>query len=48
LIHLGEIASRTERVLHFDPKKEEVIGDKEQNAMLTKEYRKPWDMSGLL
>lgn len=45
LVHLGEIAYRLERVLKFDPKTETVIGDKEADAMLTKEYRKPWDMS---
>jgi len=44
LIHLGEIAYRTERVLHFDPKKEEIVNDKEASALLTKEYRKPWEM----
>jgi predicted dehydrogenase len=47
LAHLGEIAYRTERVLHFDPKTETVIGDKEANAMLTKEYRRPWEMPRL-
>ncbi len=44
LIHLGEIAYRLERVLHFDPKTETVRGDSEANAMLTKEYRKPWEL----
>jgi predicted dehydrogenase len=44
LIHLGEVAYRTERVLHFDPKTETVVNDKEANALLTKEYRKPWAM----
>jgi hypothetical protein len=31
-------------VLHFDPKKEEVLNDSEANSMLTKEYRRPWEM----
>lgn len=44
LVHLGEIAYRTERVLKFDPKTETIVGDQEANAMLTKEYRKPWDL----
>jgi predicted dehydrogenase len=44
LIHLGEVAYRTQRVLHFDPKKEEVLNDSEANGMLTKEYRRPWEM----
>jgi len=42
LIHLGEIAYRTGRVLTFDPKAEEFPGDKEANTLLSKEYRKPW------
>ena len=44
LIHLGEVAHRTGRALHFDPKNEEVVNDREANALLTKEYRKPWDL----
>src|SRR5262245_61349529 len=44
LAHLGEVAYRTQRVLHFDPKAEAVRGDKEANALLTKEYRKPWGL----
>jgi predicted dehydrogenase len=47
LVHLGEVAYRTERVLHFDPKTETVKGDKEADALLTKEYRKPWEMPSL-
>ena len=42
LVHLGEVAYRTGRVLHFDPESEMVEGDPEANAMLTKEYRAPW------
>jgi predicted dehydrogenase len=42
LVHLGEIAYRTERVLHFDPKAETICNDKEANALLDKEYRAPW------
>jgi predicted dehydrogenase len=44
LVHLGEIAYRTERVLHFDPKAETIRDDKQANAMLTKEYRRPWEL----
>jgi predicted dehydrogenase len=47
LVHLGEIAYRTERVLRFDLKTEAITGDKEANAMLTKEYRKPWGLPTL-
>ena len=44
LIHLGEIAYRTGRVLKFDPKNEDFLSDKEANTLLTKEYRKPWEV----
>ncbi len=44
LIHLGEIAYRTERVLHFNPKTETIRDDSEANALLTKPYREPWEM----
>ncbi len=44
LVHLGEVAHRLERVLHFDPKTETVRNDREANGLLTKEYRKPWDL----
>jgi predicted dehydrogenase len=44
LIHLGEIAYRLERVLHFDPKTQTIRGDSQANDMLTKEYRKPWEL----
>ncbi len=46
LVHLGEVASRVERVLHLDPKREVILHDEEANALLTKEYRDPWDMPG--
>jgi predicted dehydrogenase len=46
LVHLGEIAYRTERVLHFDPKTETILRDPEANAMLTKPYREPWEVPG--
>ena len=44
LIHLGEIAYRTGRVLKFDPKAETFPDDREANGLLTKEYRKPWEL----
>jgi predicted dehydrogenase len=44
LVHLGEIAYRTERGLHFDPKTETIRNDKEANGLLTKEYRRPWEL----
>jgi predicted dehydrogenase len=46
LVHLGEIAYRTARVLHFDPKTETIKDDREANALLTTHYRKPWEPAG--
>ena len=31
------------RTLRWDDKKEEVIGDREANALLVKPYRAPWE-----
>lgn len=42
LSHLGEIAYRADRVIHFDPETETIRGDDAANAMLTKSYRKPY------
>jgi hypothetical protein len=42
ICHLGEVAYRTGRVLHFDPVKETIHDDAEANALLTKNYRQPW------
>jgi len=39
LCHLGNIATRTGRVIHFDPAKEQIIGDEEGNAMVRRKYR---------
>lgn len=43
LVHLGEIAYRTCRVLHFDPKTEQFPKDDEANTLLTKKHRAPWE-----
>jgi predicted dehydrogenase len=45
LVHLGDIAYRTGRVLKFDPKTETFPDDRDATALLTKEYRKPWDVA---
>ncbi|MFN8356842.1 MAG: Gfo/Idh/MocA family oxidoreductase [Spirosomataceae bacterium] len=42
LAHLGNISYRLGRTLKFDPQKEQFIGDKEANAMLTRKYRAPY------
>lgn len=44
LVHLGEIAYRTGRVLHFDPEREKFIDDPEADKLLTKQYREPWGL----
>jgi len=45
LAHLGNIAMRQGRDLKWDPKKEQIIGDKGSNDMLSREYRKPWKLA---
>ncbi|MCY7358869.1 MAG: Gfo/Idh/MocA family oxidoreductase [Rudanella sp.] len=42
LAHLGNISYRLGRSLTFDPTKEQFVGDKEANAMLTRKYRAPY------
>ncbi|GAA4405021.1 Gfo/Idh/MocA family oxidoreductase [Nibrella viscosa] len=42
IAHLGNISYRLGRTLKFDPQKEQFIGDKEANAMLTRKYRAPY------
>jgi predicted dehydrogenase len=39
LCHLGNLATRLGRTLHFDPDKERFIGDDEANRGVTREYR---------
>jgi predicted dehydrogenase len=42
--HLGNIACRTGRTLRWDPKQEAIAGDAEAAAMLSRPYRKPWEL----
>jgi len=42
LAHLGNIAYRLDRVLHFDPKAERFKSDEQANAMLARKYRAPF------
>ncbi len=42
VMHLGNISYRLGRTLEFDPVKMEFIQDPEANAMLTRQYRKPF------
>ena len=42
LCHLGNIATRVGRVLEFDPKREQIVGDDEANALVTRKYSDHW------
>jgi len=46
LCHLGNIAYRLGRTIEFDPKTETFPRDEAANALLTREYRKPFVMPG--
>ncbi|HND53850.1 MAG TPA: Gfo/Idh/MocA family oxidoreductase [Pirellulaceae bacterium] len=39
LCHLANIATRTGRVIHFDPKTERVVGDEQADKLVRREYR---------
>jgi predicted dehydrogenase len=42
--HLGNMAVRLGRKLQWDPAKEQIVGDEEAAAMLTRPYRAPWKL----
>ncbi len=42
--HLMNIAWRVGRKIHWDAEKEQVIGDDDANALVTKQYRAPWTL----
>ena len=45
ICHLGNIAMRLRRKrLRWDPRTEQVIGDDEAAAMLSRPYRDPWKL----
>jgi hypothetical protein len=44
LIHLGNIACQLERSLEFDPASMKFRNDKEADALLTRKYRKPFNI----
>src|SRR5208283_2259862 len=48
--HLANISLRTGRKIHWDPEREEILGDAEASSMLVRSYRKPWDdvLKGLI
>jgi len=45
LPHLANISYRLQRHLTFDGKKEQFVNDPEADAMLTREYRKPYEIT---
>ena len=42
--HLMSIAWETGRRIQWDGEKEQVVGDKEANELVTRKYRKPWTL----
>ena len=42
--HLGNIAFRTGRKIHWESAKEEIVGDPEASLLLGRVARKPWDL----
>ena len=40
--HLSNIAYRVGRKVRWDARAEEIVGDPEANALVTRKYRKPW------
>ncbi len=45
--HLGNIAVRLGRKVQWDPAREQVVGDSEAAAMLSRPYRSPWALPEL-
>ncbi|MFC2124037.1 Gfo/Idh/MocA family protein [Bacteroidota bacterium] len=44
LCHLGNIATRLKRTLHFNPNAEQFVNDPEADSYLTKRYRSPYNL----
>lgn len=42
LCHLGNIATRTRRMLTFDPAAEQIVKDEEANGLVRRQYREHW------
>jgi hypothetical protein len=42
IAHMVDITARTGRVINWDPKEEQIVGDAEATAMLTRPYREEW------
>ncbi len=46
LCHLANISARFDRPMKWDANKEEIIGDDQANALLSREYRKGFEIQG--
>lgn len=44
LLHLANIAIRVGRKIHYDPVKEEIVGDEEANRLVNPPMRAPWHL----
>ena len=44
ILHLANMSIRVGRTIHYDPVKEQVIGDAEANRMVNKPMRAPWHL----
>lgn len=42
--HLGNIAIRTGKMIHWDPAKEEIVGEEELRKWTSRPYRAPWSL----
>jgi hypothetical protein len=42
--HLGTIAAKVGRTLHWDAQKEDFVNDREASRLLTRTLRKPYDL----
>jgi len=42
ICHMTNVAARTGRVIKWDPKTEQIVGDAEASKMITRPYRKEW------
>jgi predicted dehydrogenase len=42
IAHMINVAAQTGRVINWDPKAEQIVGDEEANKMLTRPYREEW------
>jgi hypothetical protein len=44
MCHLGNISMKLGRSVRWDPEKGEIQGDREDNGMCSRPYRKPWTL----